>query len=46
MPQPLYSQEGDPLPIIQEAGWGRGVGLDGFGKSHPHRVQTLTASIT
>jgi len=25
MPQPLYSQEGDPVPIIQEAGWALGL---------------------
>jgi len=25
MPQPLYSQEGDPVQIIQEAGWALGL---------------------
>ena len=27
----------DPVPIVQEAGWAPRAGLDGCGKSRPHR---------
>jgi hypothetical protein len=32
-PQPLYSRERDSVPIVQEAGWAPGTGLDGCEKS-------------
>jgi len=32
-PRPLYPQERDPVPTLQEA---RCAGLDGCGKSRPH----------
>jgi len=46
MPQPLYSQEGDPVPIIQEAGWALGLVWMGLENLAPMEVQTLTANIT
>ena len=36
-PRPLYPRERDRVRIVQEAGWDSGVGLDGYGKSRPHR---------
>ena len=33
----LYTRGRDPVPIVQEAGWAPGAGLDGCEKSHPHQ---------
>jgi len=35
--QALYSRQGYPVPILQEAGWAPMAGLDGRENSHPHR---------
>ena len=37
-PRPGHFTPGkDPVPIVQEAGWAPGAGLDECGKSRPHR---------
>ena len=36
-PRPLFTLGKDPVPIVQEAGWAPGAGLDMCGKSLPHR---------
>jgi len=36
--QPLYPRKGDAVPIVDEAGWAPGAGINGCGKSCPHWV--------
>ena len=36
-PRPHFTPGKDPVPIVQEAGYGLRAGLDGRGKSRPHR---------
>jgi len=36
-PRPRFTPRKDPVPIVQEAGWVPGAGLERCGKSRPHR---------
>ena len=37
MPRPIYPRKIDPIPIVQEAGWGPTAGLDECGKPRSDR---------
>ena len=50
-PRPLYPQEGDPVPTVQEAGWARGPVWTGAENSpapkfDPQTVQHIASRCT